>query len=194
MCLDRIHVRPAGFTEVSHTKCQVSLTHENLLLRCACLPIMKRITGDLATKHFAALLGVRGVILWWDEGTNTLAGGGNTSSDWGRGVTETKGLFEPEGRSTPILLRAFSQQQRSNNTLVWIVFCSDLDWSPEDCHLLATCSVDNFTYVWDTRDFRKPSINFETAGKLSSADSFSCMKEQHTPERGAENQSISLIC
>ncbi|XP_064611942.1 GATOR2 complex protein WDR59-like isoform X2 [Liolophura sinensis] len=39
---------------------------------------------------------------------------------------------------------------------------SGLDWSPFDTNLIATCSVDTFTYLWDIRDPKKPSSAFQT--------------------------------
>ncbi|KAG8200611.1 hypothetical protein JTE90_022233 [Oedothorax gibbosus] len=37
---------------------------------------------------------------------------------------------------------------------------SDLNWSIFDSYILATASIDTFTYLWDTRDTRKPSLSF----------------------------------
>ncbi|XP_033095696.1 GATOR complex protein WDR59-like [Anneissia japonica] len=39
---------------------------------------------------------------------------------------------------------------------------SDLDWSHFESNLLATCSVDTYIFLWDTRDTRKPSCAFHT--------------------------------
>ncbi|PIK57413.1 putative WD repeat-containing protein 59 [Apostichopus japonicus] len=37
---------------------------------------------------------------------------------------------------------------------------SDLNWSGFDPCLLATCSVDTYTYLWDTREPKKPCMEF----------------------------------
>ncbi|XP_038068522.1 GATOR complex protein WDR59-like [Patiria miniata] len=39
---------------------------------------------------------------------------------------------------------------------------SDLNWSVYEPDLLATCSVDTYIYLWDTREPKKPSLAFST--------------------------------
>jgi len=39
---------------------------------------------------------------------------------------------------------------------------SDVDWSPFDVNIVASCSVDTFTYFWDVRDSKKPVKSFQT--------------------------------
>ncbi|CAL1528069.1 unnamed protein product [Lymnaea stagnalis] len=39
---------------------------------------------------------------------------------------------------------------------------SDIDWSPFDVNVVASCSVDTFTYFWDVRDSKKPVKSFQT--------------------------------
>ncbi|GFO43349.1 WD repeat-containing protein 59 [Plakobranchus ocellatus] len=39
---------------------------------------------------------------------------------------------------------------------------SDIDWSPFDVNVVASCSVDTFTYFWDVRDAKKPVKYFQT--------------------------------
>ncbi|XP_022107319.1 GATOR complex protein WDR59-like isoform X2 [Acanthaster planci] len=39
---------------------------------------------------------------------------------------------------------------------------SDLNWSVFEPDLLATCSVDTYIYLWDTREPKKPSLAFST--------------------------------
>ncbi|XP_064640221.1 GATOR2 complex protein WDR59-like isoform X2 [Lineus longissimus] len=44
---------------------------------------------------------------------------------------------------------------------------SDLDWSPHDPNMLATCSVDTFSFLWDVRDTRKPSLSLQAVAGVS---------------------------
>lgn len=44
---------------------------------------------------------------------------------------------------------------------------SDLDWSPFDVNIIASCSVDSYTYLWDVRESRKPSGSFQTVAGAS---------------------------
>ncbi|XP_033625882.1 GATOR complex protein WDR59-like [Asterias rubens] len=39
---------------------------------------------------------------------------------------------------------------------------SDLNWSVFEPDVLATCSVDTYIYLWDTREPKKPSVSFST--------------------------------
>ncbi|KAL1124372.1 hypothetical protein AAG570_001001 [Ranatra chinensis] len=39
---------------------------------------------------------------------------------------------------------------------------SDLNWHQFDQNLLASCSIDTFTHIWDLRDSRRPSISLST--------------------------------
>uniref|UniRef100_T1J4A1 WDR59/RTC1-like RING zinc finger domain-containing protein n=1 Tax=Strigamia maritima TaxID=126957 RepID=T1J4A1_STRMM len=41
----------------------------------------------------------------------------------------------------------------------------DLNWSPFEPNLLATCSVDNYTFIWDIRDCRRPALSLFSIGK-----------------------------
>ncbi|XP_070188764.1 GATOR2 complex protein WDR59-like isoform X3 [Littorina saxatilis] len=38
----------------------------------------------------------------------------------------------------------------------------DVDWSPFDVNVVASCSVDSFTYLWDIREPKKPVHSFQT--------------------------------
>ncbi|XP_041375687.1 GATOR complex protein WDR59-like isoform X2 [Gigantopelta aegis] len=38
---------------------------------------------------------------------------------------------------------------------------SDVDWSPFDVNVIASCSVDTFIYLWDIRDPKKPTSSFQ---------------------------------
>ncbi|KAK9510437.1 hypothetical protein O3M35_005226 [Rhynocoris fuscipes] len=42
-----------------------------------------------------------------------------------------------------------------------------LNWHNFDANLIATCSIDTFTYVWDLRDSRRPAIAFSTVAGVS---------------------------
>ncbi|KAL5022221.1 hypothetical protein ScPMuIL_001376 [Solemya velum] len=44
---------------------------------------------------------------------------------------------------------------------------SDIDWSPFDVNVIASCSVDTFTYLWDVRDPKKPAVSFQTVSGAS---------------------------
>lgn len=44
---------------------------------------------------------------------------------------------------------------------------SDLDWSPFDVNIIASCSVDSYTFLWDVREPRKPSGSFQTVAGAS---------------------------
>ncbi|VDI29347.1 WD repeat-containing protein 59 [Mytilus galloprovincialis] len=44
---------------------------------------------------------------------------------------------------------------------------SDLDWSPFDVNIIASCSVDSYTHLWDIRDPKKPSNSFQTVAGAS---------------------------
>ncbi|BFZ12726.1 hypothetical protein BsWGS_15764 [Bradybaena similaris] len=44
---------------------------------------------------------------------------------------------------------------------------SDIDWSPFDVNIVASCSVDAFTYFWDVRDSKKPVKSFQTVSGAS---------------------------
>ncbi|XP_055690509.1 GATOR complex protein Wdr59 isoform X2 [Lutzomyia longipalpis] len=37
---------------------------------------------------------------------------------------------------------------------------TDIDWHSKEPHLLASCSIDTFTHLWDLRDPRKPTMSF----------------------------------
>ncbi|CAH1389415.1 unnamed protein product [Nezara viridula] len=39
---------------------------------------------------------------------------------------------------------------------------SDLNWHQFDANQIASCSIDTFTYIWDLRDPRRPSISLST--------------------------------
>ncbi|XP_076470516.1 GATOR2 complex protein WDR59-like isoform X3 [Babylonia areolata] len=39
---------------------------------------------------------------------------------------------------------------------------SDVDWSPFDVNIVASCSIDCFTYLWDIREAKKPVHSFQT--------------------------------
>ncbi|XP_059167950.1 GATOR complex protein WDR59-like isoform X2 [Physella acuta] len=39
---------------------------------------------------------------------------------------------------------------------------SDVDWSPFDVNIVASCSVDTYTYFWDVRDSKKPVKSFQS--------------------------------
>ncbi|XP_059613286.1 GATOR complex protein Wdr59 isoform X2 [Phlebotomus argentipes] len=39
---------------------------------------------------------------------------------------------------------------------------TDIDWHSREPHLLASCSTDTFTHLWDLRDPRKPMMSFST--------------------------------
>ncbi|ESO82861.1 hypothetical protein LOTGIDRAFT_184651 [Lottia gigantea] len=39
---------------------------------------------------------------------------------------------------------------------------SDVDWSPFDVNIVASCSVDTFSYLWDIREPKKPIASFQT--------------------------------
>lgn len=47
---------------------------------------------------------------------------------------------------------------------------TDLNWSPFDQNLLASCSMDTFVNIWDLRDYRKPVICFSSVGKKLQCD------------------------
>lgn len=36
---------------------------------------------------------------------------------------------------------------------------TDIDWHSKSPHLLASCSIDTFTHLWDLRDPRKPMLS-----------------------------------
>lgn len=36
---------------------------------------------------------------------------------------------------------------------------TDIDWHSKEPHLLASCSIDTFTHLWDLRDPRKPIMS-----------------------------------
>lgn len=38
---------------------------------------------------------------------------------------------------------------------------SDVDWSPFHPETVATCSVDTFTFLWDVREVRKPTLSLQ---------------------------------
>jgi WD repeat-containing protein 59 len=42
---------------------------------------------------------------------------------------------------------------------------SDLHWHRTDPNLLATCSLDTFIHIWDSRDVRRPSLSFSAVGE-----------------------------
>ncbi|XP_033755915.1 GATOR complex protein WDR59-like isoform X7 [Pecten maximus] len=44
---------------------------------------------------------------------------------------------------------------------------SDIDWSPFDVNVIASCSVDTFTHLWDVREPRKPQSSFQTVAGAS---------------------------
>ncbi|ELT94839.1 hypothetical protein CAPTEDRAFT_124558 [Capitella teleta] len=44
---------------------------------------------------------------------------------------------------------------------------SDMDWSPKEPTIIATCSVDTYTFLWDTRDVRKPSVALQAVAGAS---------------------------
>ncbi|XP_021358259.1 WD repeat-containing protein 59-like isoform X8 [Mizuhopecten yessoensis] len=44
---------------------------------------------------------------------------------------------------------------------------SDIDWSPFDVNVIASCSVDTFIHLWDVRDPRKPQSSFQTVAGAS---------------------------
>ncbi|XP_074645024.1 GATOR2 complex protein WDR59-like isoform X3 [Tubulanus polymorphus] len=44
---------------------------------------------------------------------------------------------------------------------------SDLDWSPFDPNILATCSMDTFTFLWDIRDARRPHVSLQAVAGVS---------------------------
>ncbi|XP_036360499.1 GATOR complex protein WDR59 isoform X4 [Octopus sinensis] len=44
---------------------------------------------------------------------------------------------------------------------------SDLDWSPFDVNILASCSVDSYTFLWDIREPKKPTGSFQTVAGAS---------------------------
>ncbi|XP_060605078.1 GATOR complex protein WDR59-like isoform X6 [Ruditapes philippinarum] len=39
---------------------------------------------------------------------------------------------------------------------------SDIDWSPFDVNVIASCSVDAYTLLWDVRDTKRPSASFQS--------------------------------
>lgn len=41
---------------------------------------------------------------------------------------------------------------------------TDLNWHRTDPHLLATCSIDTFVHIWDTRETRKPIASLSAIG------------------------------
>lgn len=37
---------------------------------------------------------------------------------------------------------------------------TDIDWHGKNPNLLASCSIDTFSHIWDLRDSRKPTLSF----------------------------------
>ncbi|PVD21064.1 hypothetical protein C0Q70_19230 [Pomacea canaliculata] len=54
----------------------------------------------------------------------------------------------------------------------WII--SDVDWSPFDVNVVASCSIDSFTYLWDIRDSKKPVSTFQTVERQYSSSVYTC--------------------
>ena len=52
-----------------------------------------------------------------------------------------------------------------NPVIKYFYYFSDVDWSPVEPNSIATCSVDTFTFIWDTRDCRKPQVSLQAVGK-----------------------------
>lgn len=57
------------------------------------------------------------------------------------------------GECSPLLKNTLSAHTRN---------VSDLNWHQFDPNQLASCSIDTYTYIWDLRDPRRPSISLST--------------------------------
>lgn len=49
---------------------------------------------------------------------------------------------------------------------------TDIDWHSKSPHLLASCSIDTFTHLWDLRDPRKPMLSLSAVCMCSCLLSF----------------------
>ena len=74
------------------------------------------------------------------------------------------GLFQLHTRVELFTWKNYSELSTNNVLKSHTRVVTGLHWHPIDPNMIATCSLDTFTYVWDIREPQKPAISLSSFG------------------------------